>query len=75
MLSDQSGKVQGVKQYIDFIDYQFLSYDSVKHSLIELCNWIWPSRYELSNQLEESPEKNSYFKMYLSLYKKELLVC
>lgn len=29
-----------LKNYMDFIDYQFLSYDSVKHSLIEVTSWF-----------------------------------
>lgn len=31
-------------KYLDFIDYQFLSYDSPKHSLIELGHWLFPSK-------------------------------
>ena len=29
-------------KYVDFIDYSFLSYDSPKHSLLELYHWIHP---------------------------------
>jgi len=28
------------KNYIDFIDYQFLSYDSTKHCLLEVWSWL-----------------------------------
>jgi hypothetical protein len=61
--------VTGFKQYADFIDYQFLSYDTVKHRLIEALNWIWPSQYEVYAQLDEHPKG---YKMYLSLYKKRV---
>jgi hypothetical protein len=37
-------KHKSVKKYVDFIDYQFLSYDSVKHSLVEVLNFIGPSK-------------------------------
>jgi hypothetical protein len=31
--------VKGLKLYADFFDYQFLSFDSVRHSLIEITQW------------------------------------
>jgi hypothetical protein len=34
--------VKGFKRYVDFLDYQLFSYDSMKHSLIELPHWIFP---------------------------------
>ena len=61
--------VKGLKQYVDFLDYQFFSFDSVKHSLIEVGNWIRPSKYELSSQVEKDSRG---FKMYLRLYKKRV---
>lgn len=30
-----------LKNYVDFIDYQFLSYDSAKHSFIEVTAWFY----------------------------------
>lgn len=65
-------KAKRIKQYIDFLDYQFFSYDSFKHTLIEVGNWICPNRYELKAQLEEVRAEDSYFKMFLSLYKKRI---
>jgi hypothetical protein len=35
---------KSLKKYFDFFDYQFLSYDSVSHSLVEIIHWILPSR-------------------------------
>ncbi|MEY2192734.1 nucleotidyltransferase family protein [Neobacillus sp. BF23-41] len=60
---------KSVKQYIDFIDYQFFSFDTVKHSLIELVNWVWPSQYEVSSQIEND---SNGINMYYSLYKKRV---
>lgn len=62
-------RVKGVRQYVDFIDYQFFSFDTTKHSLVELVNWIWPSQYELSSQIESNSKG---VKMYLALYKKRV---
>lgn len=31
---------KSLKRYADFIDYQFLSYDSVKHSWVEFLYWV-----------------------------------
>ena len=41
-LSPEHDEVKGInlKNYIDFLDYQFLSYDSVKHSLIEAMDGL-----------------------------------
>lgn len=64
--------VKCLKQYLDFIDYQFFSYDSVKHSMIEIRHWIWPSIFELSNELGEIQQRSSIIKMYISLYKKRI---
>ncbi|MFJ5763396.1 nucleotidyltransferase family protein [Neobacillus sp. NPDC093182] len=65
-------KVKGLKQYMDFFDYQFLSYDSLKHSMIEIRHWIWPSKFELSCELGEIQQESSTIKMYISLYKKRI---
>jgi len=61
--------VKGFRQYWDFLDYQFFSYDTVKHTLIEIGNWLWPSKYEVSSQIDEQSQGK---KMYLLLYKKRL---
>lgn len=64
--------VKGLKQYMDFFDYQFFSYDTVKHSMIEIRHWIWPSKFELSCELAETQQESSTIKMYISLYKKRI---
>jgi hypothetical protein len=64
--------VKGFKQYMDFFDYQFFSYDTLKHSMIEIRHWIWPSKYELSCELGEIQQESSTIKMYISLYKKRI---
>lgn len=38
--------VKGFIQYIDFLDYQIFSYDTVKHSLIEFPQWAFPKPYK-----------------------------
>lgn len=37
-------QVNSIKKYLDFIDYQFLSYDKMKHSLVEVVNFIKTSQ-------------------------------
>ncbi|MFB3161353.1 nucleotidyltransferase family protein [Neobacillus sp. 179-J 1A1 HS] len=65
--------VKGFKQYMDFFDYQFFSYDTLKHSMIEIRHWIWPSKFELSCELGEIEQETSLIKLYISLYKKRIL--
>jgi hypothetical protein len=65
-------RVKGLKQYVDFFDYQFLSYDTFKHSIIELHHWFWPSKYDLETQIGVEQQGAPLFKMYLSLYKKRI---
>jgi hypothetical protein len=66
-------KLKGFKQYMDFIDYQFLSYDTFKHSINEIFHWLFPSRYDLLCELSESSKVNSQYKLFLLLYKKRIL--
>jgi hypothetical protein len=35
---------KGIKLYADFVDYQFLSFDTVKHSFIEFRTWVKEAR-------------------------------
>lgn len=64
--------VNWFQQYVDFAEYQFFSYDSIKHSMIEIYNWIWPSKFEVSSQIGYYSNGISTLKMYLSLYKKRV---
>ncbi|WP_207627600.1 MULTISPECIES: nucleotidyltransferase family protein [Bacillaceae] len=63
---------KGLKQFVDFIDYKFFSFDMDKHSFIELYNWIWPSRIDAIAQLGEDYHGLTNLKLYLLLYKKRL---
>ncbi|MDR7000628.1 nucleotidyltransferase family protein [Neobacillus niacini] len=56
---------QGFKKYLDFIDYQFLGFDTVKHGFVEFIHWIWPSK-------DEVPVDGEGPKMYFFLYKKRI---
>jgi hypothetical protein len=64
-----SKKNKGLNQYVDFIDYQFLSYDSAKHSLIEVSHWLLPSPLEIVSQLNRYDKQRSYFFQLINLYK------
>lgn len=59
-------------KYADFIDYQFLSYDSFKHSLVEVKNWFLPSSYEMASQLSKQDKEKVYMSQLLALYKKRI---
>lgn len=67
-----SNEKKTYKQYVDFIDYQFFSYDSIKHCLIEAGSWILPDKFELNAELHQRYRKHSAFWKYLFLYKKRL---
>ncbi len=60
-----------LKHYLDFLDYQFFSYDSFKHSINEICQWLFPSKFELSQELNENIQEIS-IKSYVFLYKKRI---
>ncbi|MDP4083193.1 MAG: nucleotidyltransferase family protein [Bacillota bacterium] len=48
---------KGVKKYIDFFDYQFLSYDSLRHGLIGISQWLFPTKSELRTQFGDRSTK------------------
>lgn len=54
--------------YFKFFDYQFFSYDSYRHSLIEISNWLFPNPFELAAELSSGKVKNAYFLNLLCLY-------
>lgn len=60
---------KGLNQYIDFIDYQFLSYDSAKHSFIEISHWLLPRQSELASQLNRDVKQRTYIIQLMYLYK------
>ena len=70
MLWDSSN-AKSVKKYIDFLDYQFLSYDSFVHSFIEFSRWIFPNTSVLRVELNNQIHNEKY--IYLYLYRKRFI--
>lgn len=72
-------KKQGQKQgsrfasYAQFIGYQFFSYDTIRHSSVELKLWLLPTRRDLLSQVNQDPKRFSYFSLLSRLYKKRCL--
>jgi hypothetical protein len=56
-------------RYWNYIDYQFLSYDSFRHSMIEVVSWLFPRKTEILRELNESVQNQSYWKSLFRLYK------
>jgi Uncharacterised nucleotidyltransferase len=65
----QTTEKKSLSQYINFLDYQFLSYDSITHRLRELKLWFLPTPDEISMLLGD--KKNSFLILdYFTLYKR-----
>ncbi|WP_374702611.1 hypothetical protein [Bacillus sp. V33-4] len=62
---------KSIKKYADFIDYQFFSYDSARHSFIEMLKWIAPSEADLVTHLEKDKQKSQF--KYILLSKKRFI--
>ncbi|WHY75024.1 nucleotidyltransferase family protein [Fictibacillus enclensis] len=60
------------KTYINFFHYLFFSYDSVFHVVLEMTNWVFPSKYELHATLGEAGINRSAFMNYTYLYTKRM---
>ncbi|PHA03098.1 hypothetical protein COE51_01775 [Bacillus pseudomycoides] len=58
------------KQYINFAYFNFLDFDTIKHCLIAIYNWILPSKIELSFELGSNNTERRLFFEYVRLYKK-----
>lgn len=58
-----------ISEYMDFIDYQFLSYDILQHSLREIYNWLMPGKTEILTQINIVDKKHAYLMNFLYLYK------
>ncbi|MDQ8737927.1 nucleotidyltransferase family protein [Paenibacillus sp. LHD-38] len=58
-----------ITKYLDFMDYQFLSYDNLQHSLREVSNWILPGKTEILAQINIAGKEHSYLMSYLYLCK------
>ncbi|MFP3123379.1 nucleotidyltransferase family protein [Ectobacillus funiculus] len=61
--------VKTFRQYVNFTYFNFLDFDTVKHSLIAIYSWVLPSKVELSFELELEKDR-SIFTEYLKLYRK-----
>ena len=61
---------QSFKQYINFAYFSFLDFDTIKHRLIAIYNWILPSKIELSFELGSISTERHLFFEYVRLYKK-----
>ncbi|MFC3884794.1 nucleotidyltransferase family protein [Bacillus songklensis] len=62
--------VKSITQYINFAYFQFLDFDSVKHTTITIGRWLLPSKVELAFELELKNHHSSLFRGYLQLFKK-----
>ncbi|MCA1061493.1 nucleotidyltransferase family protein [Rossellomorea aquimaris] len=67
--SMKKGKEGRLSQYLDFIDFQFLSYDSFQHSLREVYSWCFPRRKDIYTELNVDSQRSSYIKSIFFLYK------
>jgi hypothetical protein len=56
-------------RYRDFIDFQFLSYDTFQHSLREVYNWCFPRKTDIFTELNVEYQRSSYLKSIFFLYK------
>jgi hypothetical protein len=55
--------------YRDFIDFQFFSYDSFRHSMKELYRWFLPKKSELKAEIGSRHVGSSYVYGLFCLYK------
>lgn len=75
----RGNKVDKLKVYFDFIEYQFKSFDTSFHCCIALIEWLFPSKFRLEvelkhNQLSYLPLfKQRSRRLLLSLFMKEKL--
>ncbi len=71
-MDSANDKTNRFYRYVDFVDYQFFSYDSFIHSLIEILHWLFPSKSDLFVQINAEMKKSSYFISLFYLYKQRL---
>ncbi|MBD8071114.1 nucleotidyltransferase family protein [Bacillus sp. PS06] len=64
-------KRKTMKKYMDFIDYQFCSYDSMKYSLLEIKNWLILPQANVGQEIGFEETKIS---LYISLFQKRALI-
>ncbi|WP_235576150.1 nucleotidyltransferase domain-containing protein [Rossellomorea vietnamensis] len=62
----------GLFRYWDFIDFQFLSYDTFGHSVREVYNWCFPRKKDIFTELNKKYQKSSYINSIFLLYNARL---
>lgn len=60
---------KSIKTYLDYLNWQFFSYDTLKHSMFELREWLYPCKSGVTVQLGKEVKRFPY----LYLLKKRLL--
>ncbi len=63
------GRKERLFRYWDFIDFQFLSYDTLQHSVREVFNWCFPRKKDIFIELNKKYQKSSYINSIFLLYK------
>ncbi|TXC92346.1 nucleotidyltransferase family protein [Metabacillus litoralis] len=58
----RGNKADKGKLYLDFIDYQFGSYDTFFHQMISLYEWLFPSKFGLEVELKHN--RLSYLQLF-----------
>jgi hypothetical protein len=66
-------KKKSIKKYLDFFDYQFCSYDSIKYSLREFKNWMIPPPVIVVKETGIKKSKSSFKILYVSLFRKRVI--
>ncbi|WP_252189340.1 nucleotidyltransferase family protein [Rossellomorea vietnamensis] len=66
------GRKGGLFHYWDFIDFQFLSYDTFQHSVREIYNWCFPRKKDIFTELNKKYQESSYINSIILLYKARL---
>ncbi len=66
------GRKGGLFHYWDFIDFQFLSYDTFQHSVREVYNWCFPRKKDIFTELNKKDQESSYLNSIILLYKARL---
>lgn len=62
---------RNVKLFLDYFDYLFFSFDTVKHRFRAVTEWILPSVYDVSIELKTNERIG--LREYIELYKKRCL--
>ncbi|MFC0269936.1 nucleotidyltransferase family protein [Metabacillus herbersteinensis] len=69
----KSSTYRNVKVYADFFDYQFFSFDTVRHRFLAFSQWISPTRNDLMTELGFEIKSKNLLIEYSRLYKRRFL--